>query len=84
MLFTGKVTVQIKNGFQFAVMKPLSIILGFEGKEVMLKKITESPYMADLTTGINHLRILGHCATPNRRRHEHSVTQKYSCRGKVW
>ena len=36
--FTGKVTVQIKNGFQFAVMKPLSIILGFGGKDVMLKK----------------------------------------------
>ena len=36
--FTGKVTVQIKNGFQFAVMKPLSIILGFGGKDVILKK----------------------------------------------
>ena len=47
--FTGKVTVQIKNGFQFAVMKPLSIILGFGGKDVMLKKTTESPYVADLT-----------------------------------
>ena len=48
--FTGKVAVQIKNGFQFAVMKPLSIILGFGGKDVMLKKTTESPYVADLTT----------------------------------
>ena len=48
--FTGKVTVQIKNGFQFAVMKPLSIILGFGGKDVILKKTTESPYVADLTT----------------------------------
>ena len=47
---TGKVTVQIKNGFQFAVMKPLSIILGFGGKDVILKKRTESPYVADLTT----------------------------------
>ena len=47
---TGKVTVQIKNGFQFAVMKQLSIILGFGGKDVMLKKTTESPYVADLTT----------------------------------
>ena len=36
--FTGKVTVQIKNGFQFAAMKPLSIILGLGGKGVMLKK----------------------------------------------
>ena len=43
-------TVLIKNGFQFAVMKPLSIILGFGGKDVMLKKTTESPYVADLTT----------------------------------
>ena len=48
--FTGKVTVQIKNGFQFAVMKQLSIILGFGGKDVILKKTTESPYVADLTT----------------------------------
>ena len=48
--FTGKVTVQIKNGFQFAVMKPLSIILGCGGKDVILKKTTESPYVADLTT----------------------------------
>ena len=48
--FTGKVTVQINNGFQFAVMKPLSIILGFGGKDVMLTKTTESPYVADLTT----------------------------------
>ena len=48
--FTGKVTVQIKSGFQFAVKKPLSIILGFGGKDVMLKKTTESPYVADLTT----------------------------------
>ena len=36
--FTGKVTVQIKNGFLFAVVKPLSIILGFGGKDVTLKK----------------------------------------------
>ena len=49
--FTGKVTVQIKNGFQFAVMKQLSIILSFGGKDVILKKkTTESPYVADLTT----------------------------------
>ena len=49
LLLTGKVTVQIKNGFQFAAMKPLSVILGFGGKDVMLKKTTESPYVADLT-----------------------------------
>ena len=48
--FTGKVTVQIKSVFQFAAMKPLSIILGFGGKDVMLKKTTESPCVADLTT----------------------------------
>ena len=41
--FTGKVTVQIKNGFQFAVMKQLSIILGFGGKEVILKKNDRKP-----------------------------------------
>ena len=55
--FTGKMTVQIKNGFQFAVMKQLSIILGFGGKDVILK-MTESPYVARLDNSIHHLRIL--------------------------
>ena len=82
--FTEKVTVQIMNGFQFAVMKPLSIILGFGEKDVMLKKNDRKPLRGRLDDHINHLRILRHCATSNRWRHEHSVTQKYSCRGKVW
>ena len=46
---TGKVTVQIKNNFQFYVAKPLSVTLGFGGKEPIIKKTTESPYAADLT-----------------------------------
>ena len=47
---TGKVTVQIKNGFQFGLVKPLSNMLGFGEKDVIVKKNTESPYVADLTT----------------------------------
>ena len=47
---TGKVTVQMKNGFQFGLAKPLSIMLGFGEKDVIVKKTTESPYVADLTT----------------------------------
>ena len=47
---TGKVTVQMKNGFQFGLVKPLSIMLGFGEKDVIVKKPTESPYVADLTT----------------------------------
>ena len=46
---TGKVTVQIKNNFQFYVAKSLSVMLGFGGKEPIIKKMTESPYAADLT-----------------------------------
>ena len=46
---TRKVTVQIKNSFQFALFKPLSILLGFGGTEPIMKKTTESPYAADLT-----------------------------------
>ena len=80
--FTGKVAVQIKNGFQFAVMNPLSIIR-FGGKDVV-KKNDRKPLRGGLDDRINHLRILRHCATPNRRRHECSITQKYSCRREVW
>ena len=47
---TGKVTAQMKNGFQFGLVKPLSIMLGFGEKDVIIKKTTESPYVADLTT----------------------------------
>ena len=46
---TGKVTVQIKNSFQFALFKSLSILFGFGGTEHVIKKTTESPYAADLT-----------------------------------
>ena len=46
---TVKVTVQINNSFQFALFKPLSILIGFGGTEPIIKKTTESPYAADLT-----------------------------------
>ena len=46
---TGKVTVQINSNFQFALLKPLSIMLGFGGTVPVIKKTTESPYAADLT-----------------------------------
>ena len=46
---TGKVTVQIKNKFQFYLDKPLCIMLGFGAKGIIIKKTTESPYAADLT-----------------------------------
>ena len=82
--FTGKVTVHIKNGFLFAVVKPLSIILGFGRKDVILKKNNRKPLHGRLDDRINHLRILRHCGAPNRRRHERSITQKYSCRREVW
>ena len=55
--FTGKVTVQIKNGFSFAAIKPLSIILGFGEKDVMIKKRqkvltwqTQRPYQPSTCT----------------------------------
>ena len=56
--FTGKVTVEIKNGFQFAVEKPLSIILGFGGKDVILKKNDRKPIRGRLDDRINRLRVL--------------------------
>ena len=40
----------MKNGVQFGLVKPLSIMLGFGEKDVIVKKTTESPYVADLTT----------------------------------
>ena len=41
---TGKVTVQIKNNFQFYVAKPLSVTLGFGGKEPIIKKTTQGKF----------------------------------------
>ena len=45
---TGKVTVQLKSGYQLILTGRMSIILGFGGKEVKITKTTVSPYMADL------------------------------------
>jgi hypothetical protein len=46
---TGKVTVQLKNGHQFILTGRLSIVFGFGGKDVRLRKTTQSPYVADLS-----------------------------------
>ncbi len=46
---TGKVTVQLKNGYQLVLTGRLSIVFGFGGKEHVLKKMTQSPYVADLS-----------------------------------
>jgi hypothetical protein len=47
-VLTGKVTVQLKNGYQLVLTGRLSIVFGFGGKEVLLKKTTQSPYVADM------------------------------------
>ena len=39
---TGKVTAQMKNGFQFGLVKPLSIMLGFGEKDVIIKNRPKS------------------------------------------
>ena len=80
---TGKVTVQMKNGFQFGLVKPLSIMLGFGEKDVIVKT-TESPYVADLTTVSTMYVYCDIVESQNCRGHERSITQKYSCRREVW
>ena len=45
---TGKVTVHIKNGYKLVLTGRMSIIFGFGGKETLITKTTESPYVADL------------------------------------
>ena len=45
---TGKVTVNLKKGYQLIIAGKMSIILGFGGKERKLVKTTVSPYVADL------------------------------------
>jgi len=47
---SGKVTVQLKSGYQLFLNERLSIVFGFGGKEVKITKTTESPYVADLTS----------------------------------
>ena len=81
---TRKVTVQIKNSFQFALFKPLYILLGFGGTEPIIKKNDRKPIRSRLNSRINHLRLLRHCRTADRRRHERPITQKYSRPKKVW
>ncbi len=45
---TGKVTVQLKNGYEIILTGRLSIVFGFGGKEMVLKKTTQSPDVADM------------------------------------
>ncbi len=46
---TGKVTVQLKNGYQIILTGRLSIVFGFGGTQVVLKKMTQSPYVVDMS-----------------------------------
>jgi hypothetical protein len=45
---TTKTTVEIKPSYGFSPSSLISVMLGFGGEEVMLKKTTESPYAADV------------------------------------
>ena len=46
----GKVTVQLKNGYQLGLIGRMSIILGFGDTDLkIIKKSTVSPYVTDLT-----------------------------------
>ena len=45
---TGKVAVHIKNGYKLILSGRMSIIFGFGGKETLITKTTESPYVADM------------------------------------
>ena len=75
---TGKVTVQIKNKFQFYLDKPLCIMLGFWSKGHYNQENNRKPVRRRLNGPINHLRLLRHCRAADRRRHECQITQKYS------
>ena len=52
---TEKVTVHLKNGYQFAITGKISILLGFGGKEVKITKKTASPYVADMNGAMNSI-----------------------------
>ena len=46
----GKVTVQLKNGYQLGLIGRMSIILGFGDNDLkIITKTTVSPYVTDLT-----------------------------------
>ena len=46
----GKVTVQLKNGYQLGLAERMSIALGFGRNDIkIITKTAESPYVADLT-----------------------------------
>ena len=54
---TEKVTVHLKNGYQFAVKGKMSVVMGFGGKEVKITKKTVSPYAADITGTMNSIYV---------------------------
>ena len=41
-------TVQLTNGHQLGLVRSLSVVFGFEGKDTKVLKTTESSYVADL------------------------------------
>ena len=47
--FTKKVSFQIKNKYELALYRPVSVIMGFGNEEPIIEKTTTAPYMADLT-----------------------------------
>ena len=54
---TEKVTVHLKNGYQFAVIGEMLVVMGFGGKEVKITKKTISPYVADITGAMNSIYV---------------------------
>ena len=54
---TEKVTVHLKNGYQFSLIGKMSVVMGFGGKEVKITKKTVSPYVADITGAMNSIYV---------------------------
>lgn len=52
-----QVKVNIKNGYKLALYKQLSQMLGFGGKEAIISTTKTSPYVADLSGGIECLYV---------------------------
>ena len=46
---TGKTIVKLKANYKFSASPPLSTMFGFAAQEVVLKKMTGSPYITDMS-----------------------------------
>ena len=57
--FTRKVSFEIKNKYELALYKPVSVIMGFGNEEPIIEKTTTAPYVADLTVVSTNLKSLG-------------------------